>query len=178
MHVSLSGYYCCSVFSNVLDALEPSPFINASLFLLSCYTNHRGTKTAVFPNTFFFFKIKQLFIFYPTALIPSPKDSNTNSWGTWLWTDSLSPSFSEVKSIFLSDFQSVFIGPDLPAFVLTQGKFYSAGSSVSHASWPLVNLPYFNTCHGHHSSLRSSPSPNIQAHSRPYINNASMRARN
>lgn len=113
----------------------------------------------------FFKKIKQLFIFYPTALIPSPKDSNTNSWGTWLWTDSSSPSFSEVKSIFLSDFQSVVIGPDLPSFVLTQGKFYSAGSSVSHASLPLMNLPYFNTCHGHHSSLRSSPAfRHIHAH--------------
>lgn len=107
--VSLSGSYFCSVLCNILYTLEPSPFISASLFLLWCYTNHKGTKTGLLSPVPLFKKIK-LCLYFSLQLISSPEDSHVSSRGSWLWTDSLSSSFSEVKSISLTS-----ICPPLPS---------------------------------------------------------------
>ena len=95
MRVSLSGCYFCSMFCNILYTLEPSPFISASLFLLSCYTNNKGTKTGL-PSPVPFLKKIKLCLYFTLQLIPSPNDSNMSLCGSWLWTDSMSSSLREV----------------------------------------------------------------------------------
>lgn len=175
MHVSLSGYYCCSVFSNVLDALEPSPFINASLFLLSCYTNHRGTKTAVFPNTFFL-KNKTTIYILPYSVNTITKRLKHEFLGNLAMDRFLVTIFQWSKVHFSLWFPKRCYWAWFAFLRSHTGKvLFSRLFSLSckltpneptifqYLSWTPLQLKVFAS---------------IQAHSRPYINNASMRARN